>query len=105
MFCLVWFAQNGERLGTYDGHNGAVYGLVVDYYTRRVLSGSADNTAKLWNARTGQQLYTWEFKTAVRSVEFALGDREGWSSSIQNRRIFETFIESISSHSYRCSYG
>ena len=26
----VWFAHNGERLGTYDGHNGTVWSLDVD---------------------------------------------------------------------------
>ena len=26
----VWFSHNGERLGTYDGHNGTVWTLDVD---------------------------------------------------------------------------
>ena len=26
----VWFSDNGERLGTYDGHNGTVWTLDVD---------------------------------------------------------------------------
>ena len=72
----VFYSHNGERLGTYDGHNGAVYSLDVDYYSRRLLTASADNTAKLWNVQTGEILFEWEFKTPVRSIEFAIGDRE-----------------------------
>ena len=26
----VWFTHNGERLGTYDGHNGTVWSIDVD---------------------------------------------------------------------------
>lgn len=26
----VWFSHNGERLGTYDGHNGTVWTIDVD---------------------------------------------------------------------------
>lgn len=26
----VWFSHNGERLGTYDGHNGTVWTVDVD---------------------------------------------------------------------------
>jgi len=26
----AWFSHNGERLGTYDGHNGTVWSLDVD---------------------------------------------------------------------------
>lgn len=25
----VWYAHNGERLGSYEGHNGAVWGIDV----------------------------------------------------------------------------
>lgn len=63
-------------MGTYDGHNGAVMGLDVDYGTRRLLTASADNTVKLWDVQTGQCSFSWEHKTPVRSVQFALGDRQ-----------------------------
>ena len=72
----VWYSHNGERLGTYNGHNGAVMGLDVDYRTRRLLTASADNTVKLWDVQTGQCDFTWEYPTPVRSVQFALGDRQ-----------------------------
>jgi translation initiation factor 3 subunit I len=39
-------------------------------------TGSADNTIKLWDVRTGECLYTWSFPTAVKRVEFSeAGDK------------------------------
>lgn len=36
----VWYADNGERLGTYKGHNGAVWSLDVSYYSEWLLTAS-----------------------------------------------------------------
>ncbi|KAG8059012.1 hypothetical protein GUJ93_ZPchr0002g24549 [Zizania palustris] len=45
----VWFADNGDRLGTCRGRNGA-------------------------DVQTGQQLFTFRFDAPARSVEFSIGD-------------------------------
>ncbi|KAM5587870.1 eukaryotic translation initiation factor 3 subunit I [Rosa sericea] len=71
----VWFADNGERLGTYVGHNGAVWCCDVSRDSSRLITGSGDSTAKLWNVRTGKQLFSFDFKCPARSVEFSVGDR------------------------------
>ncbi len=39
-----------------------------------LVSGSADNMLKLWNVRTGECLYTWEFPTAVKRVAWSEDD-------------------------------
>ena len=36
-----------------------------------MISGSADNTAKLWDVSNGKCLKSWEFNTAVRRVQFS----------------------------------
>jgi len=61
---------NGERLGTYHGHQGALFSVDVDPSTTLLASGAADNTVKLWDVRTGKCLKTWDFDTAVKRVEF-----------------------------------
>ncbi|ESW29436.1 hypothetical protein PHAVU_002G070400 [Phaseolus vulgaris] len=71
----VWFADNGERLGTYRGHNGAVWCCDVSRDSGRLITGSADQTAKLWNVQTGQQLFTFNFDSPARSVDFSVGDK------------------------------
>lgn len=35
-----------------------------------IASGSADNTIRLWEVKTGRLIKTWEFPTAVKRVEF-----------------------------------
>jgi WD40 repeat protein len=62
---------NGERLGTYNGHQGALWTVDVDPTTTILATGAADNTIKLWEVRTGRCLKTWEFPTAVKRVEFS----------------------------------
>ncbi|GAA5971815.1 hypothetical protein JCM3765_003507 [Sporobolomyces pararoseus] len=70
----AWHSHNGERLGTYDGHNGTVWTIDVDSTSTYLVSGSADNALKLWNVRTGQCLFTWEFPTAVKRVQWSEDD-------------------------------
>ncbi|XP_021774761.1 eukaryotic translation initiation factor 3 subunit I-like isoform X2 [Chenopodium quinoa] len=71
----VWYADNGERLGTYSGHNGAVYSCDVSWDSSRLITASADQTVKLWNLKTGEELYTFNFDSAARSVDFSTGDK------------------------------
>ena len=66
----MWYAHNGERLGTYHGHQGAIWTVDVEPTSTLIASGSADNTIKLWDLKSGKCLKTWEFPTAVKRVEF-----------------------------------
>ena len=66
----AWFANNGERLGTYHGHQGALWTVDVDPTTTLMASGAADNTVRLWDVKSGRCLKTWDFPTAVKRVEF-----------------------------------
>lgn len=71
----VWFTDNGERLGTYIGHKGTVWHCDVDFQSTRLLTGSSDTSAKLWDVKTGTELFTFPHKSGVRSVGFATGER------------------------------
>ncbi|XP_051141457.1 eukaryotic translation initiation factor 3 subunit I-like [Andrographis paniculata] len=92
----VWFADNGERLGTYRGHNGAVWSCDISRDSTRLITGSADQTAKIWDVESGTPLYTFNFDSPARSVDFAVGDKlvvittdpfMGLSSAIHIKRI------------------
>ncbi|KAF2841789.1 translation initiation factor 3, subunit I [Patellaria atrata CBS 101060] len=67
----AWFSINGERLGTYHGHQGALWTVDVDPSTTLLASGGADNTIRLWEVKTGRLLKTWDFPTAIKRVEFS----------------------------------
>jgi translation initiation factor 3 subunit I len=72
----VWLTDSGERIGTYDGHTGAVWTISVDRKSTRLLSGAADSTVRLWEVETGKHLHTWKFERPVRVVSFAPGDAQ-----------------------------
>ncbi|XP_078445338.1 eukaryotic translation initiation factor 3 subunit I-like [Wolffia australiana] len=101
----VWFADNGERLGTYKGHNGAVWCCDISRDSTHLITGCADQTAKLWDVQTGTQLYSFNFESPVRAVDFSIGDKftvvttdpfMGHPSSIQVKRIASDIDEQTS---------
>lgn len=46
----------------------------MNWDTSRMITGSGDNTAKLWDVDSGVDLLTFPHKTPVRSVAFGEGD-------------------------------
>lgn len=70
-----WFADSGVRLGTYSGHNGAVWGVDVSHDSTHLISASADQTVRLWEVETGKQLYCFKFDIPVRAINFAQGEK------------------------------
>ena len=72
----MWSVESGERIGTFDGHSGAIYGLDVTRDSRFLLTGSADNTVRIWNLLTGACLVVIEVRGPCRGVAWAEGERE-----------------------------
>lgn len=66
----VWFSENGERLGTYEGHNGTVWCLDVTFDSKRLLTGSGDQVRR----RKGERERAM---AAVKSVARRQLDRLG----------------------------
>ena len=40
-----------------------------------LITGSADQTAKLWSVQSGEQLYSFNFGSPARAVDLAVGDK------------------------------
>jgi len=88
----LWLSD-GERVGTYVGHTGAVYALDVNRASTRLITGGADNKVKVWDVESGKDLRTVStFKTPVRGVSLSQGERYflattdavlGYSATIQ----------------------
>lgn len=72
----VWFFHNGERLGTFDGHEGTIWTLDVSRDSRKLISGSADNTARVWDVNTGRTISTIKTLTSVRALNIAMGGKQ-----------------------------
>eukprot|EP00617_Octactis_speculum_P020095 CAMPEP_0185769992 /NCGR_PEP_ID=MMETSP1174-20130828/56966_1 /TAXON_ID=35687 /ORGANISM="Dictyocha speculum, Strain CCMP1381" /LENGTH=344 /DNA_ID=CAMNT_0028455265 /DNA_START=31 /DNA_END=1065 /DNA_ORIENTATION=- len=66
----LWYADSGERMGTYNGHLGAVWDLDPSWDVRLLVTGAADQSAKLWDIETGEELQDYHHPGPVRSVCF-----------------------------------
>lgn len=71
----VWWSHNGERLGSFHGHEGVVWSLAVSDDSKLLVSGSGDNTVRVWEVNGGKQVGIIETETAVRAVALGHGDR------------------------------
>ena len=72
----LWYVETGERVGNYEGHTGAVYALDATRDSRFLLTGSADNTVRLWEVLTGKCLAVLPTKGPCHGVAWAEGERE-----------------------------
>jgi len=71
----VYYSLNGERLGNFKGHSGAVWCIDVNWSSTNVLTGAGDNTCKLWDLETGVCTSTLKTLTAVRTCNFSYSGR------------------------------
>mmetsp|Transcript_51397 Transcript_51397/g.95124 ORF Transcript_51397/g.95124 Transcript_51397/m.95124 type:complete len:352 (-) Transcript_51397:297-1352(-) len=71
----MWRSENGERIGTFNGHKGTIWDLDVCRFSKRVLTASADATARLWDCETGETLMDFKHHGPVRGVAFAEGSQ------------------------------
>jgi len=89
----VWYSINGERLGTYEGHQGVVWCIDVDWETKQFMSGAGDNTLQIWDVQTGKSLGKVQTKTSVRTCVFSYsGQQAVYSTDSQMGYPSEIFI-------------
>ncbi|XP_034472468.1 eukaryotic translation initiation factor 3 subunit I [Drosophila innubila] len=89
----VWYSLNGERLGTYDGHQGAVWCLDVDWESRKLITGAGDMTTKLWDVEYGSVIASIPTKSSVRTSTFSFsGNQAAYSTDKAMGQNCELFI-------------
>ncbi|RHY30158.1 hypothetical protein DYB32_004561 [Aphanomyces invadans] len=71
----LWYSHNGERIGTFHGHTGAVWACDISYNSEFLLTAAADASVKLWDLQTGKELFSFTHTGSARSVNFSLGDK------------------------------
>lgn len=58
-------------MGTFNGHQGAVWCIDVDWTTTRFLSGAGDSTLKVWDVETGKEIGNIDTNSSVRTCLFS----------------------------------
>jgi len=92
----VWYAVNGERLGTYEGHQGVVWAIDVDWETKHFMSGAGDQTLMIWDVQTGKSIGKIETKTSVRTCNFSYsGNMALYSTDSQMGHSSEIFVVDV----------
>uniref|UniRef100_A0A915EJ21 Serine-threonine kinase receptor-associated protein n=1 Tax=Ditylenchus dipsaci TaxID=166011 RepID=A0A915EJ21_9BILA len=64
----VWYLDNGERIGTYEGHNGAIWDIDVTWDSQSLISAGADSHVKVWDVEHGVCKTDIDMQTVARSI-------------------------------------
>nr|CAH8868498.1 unnamed protein product [Trichobilharzia regenti] len=67
---ILRLGDTGDWVGTFLGHDGAVWSCAFDLHADKVATGSADFSAKIWCVNTGKELNSIPHDHIVRCVEF-----------------------------------
>lgn len=71
--CL-WWAEDGMRIGTYEGHNGAVWSCDISIDSTRLYTASADQTVRIWELNSGKELFQFKQQEPCRACNLSIGE-------------------------------
>ncbi|KYQ94082.1 WD40 repeat-containing protein [Tieghemostelium lacteum] len=63
--------QNGDWIGTFEGHKGAVWSSKFNSTASQAITASADYTVKLWDTLNGAEIVSIEHQSIVRTADFS----------------------------------
>ncbi|GAA96121.1 uncharacterized protein L969DRAFT_14320 [Mixia osmundae IAM 14324] len=94
---LLRAGKSGDWVGSFVGHTGAVWSGKLNRDASRAVTGSADFSAIVWNARTGAAEFTLAHEHIVKAVDISpVGDHVITGGHEGKLRLFNLASASIS---------
>ena len=75
LYPCLWLAEDGTRIGTYEGHNGAVWTCEISMDSTRLITSSADQTLRVWDLPTGRELQQLKMNEPCRACALSVGEK------------------------------
>ncbi|KAF5829879.1 WD40-repeat-containing domain protein [Dunaliella salina] len=72
--CL-WWSDDGKRVGTFEGHNGAVWSCDMTWESDRLITASADQTVRIWDMTNGKEQFQFKMGEPCRACNLSLGEQ------------------------------
>lgn len=62
--------ETGDWVGTFEGHKGAVYASAFNADATKLVTGSGDYSAIIWDAVKGTNLHSWNHPHYIKAVDW-----------------------------------
>lgn len=85
---MIRNGETGDWVGTFDGHRGAVYCSSFNAEATKMVTGSGDYSAVVWDCVTGANLHAWQHPHYVKSCDW-LGSKIATGNYDSHVRIFD----------------
>ena len=82
----MWEAASGRELLTLRGHSAAIFSVAFSPDGQRIVTGSVDQTAKVWEAARGEQFAAWQEEERA-AAEYLAGLQRERTAEHERQRI------------------
>lgn len=72
---VAWRVANGEKIGNYTGHKGAIVRFDINKEGTKIATGSADMKSNIYDIETGKLLFSLDTVVTPKDVSFSADSR------------------------------
>lgn len=99
----VWDSHSGRVIRQLKGHTARVSALSWSSDNTTLVSGSADNTMRLWNIQTGREVFKWTIKKSI-DVVLVTSDRQTFLAASGDKMLLLRATDQPVLHTYESGW-